>query len=79
MKFKIKVKFNGLYNNSEVERIVDEKDWPIEMGILKAMVMSREIDSFKVTLDLSESLECEFVSMSRNLRNLAKRMGSCIN
>ena len=58
MKFKIKVKFNGLYNNSEVERIVDEKDWPIEMGILKAMVMSREIDSFKVTLDSFESLEC---------------------
>ena len=58
MKFRVIVLFNAVYNNSFTERIIDENDWPIEMGILKAMVMSGEIKSFEVSLYLEESLEC---------------------
>ena len=73
MKFNIKVKFNGLYNYSESERVIEESDFNNNIRVLNAMLESGEIQKYTVRIERAVP------SMGDHLRNALERSASCIN
>ena len=48
MEFKVKVKFNSLYNYQISERVLSEEDFDFNIRVLNRMLESGEIKSYEV-------------------------------
>jgi len=79
MEFKVKVKFNSLYNYQISERVLSEEDFDFNIRVLNRMLESGEIKSYEVFHKTETTADDFLVNLMDKHTKELKGVVPCIN
>jgi hypothetical protein len=79
MEFKVKVKFNSLYNYQISERVLSEEDFDFNIRVLNRMLESGEIKSYEVFHKTETTADDFLVNLMDKHTKELKGVIPCIN